>query len=348
MSFERAARRRLTAAAVLLAALAGASAAGAASPGDRAAARQHVSQAEELLKKKGHLAEACQHLQEGERLDPQLPTLMELAECTEQLGKLVEAQEQWTLARDRAKHEEKPQSRARAEARLAALQKRVAHLTLQLAPTAPVGAQVLRDDEPLEPASLSGALPMDPGDHMIVVKVAGHDDAKYAVKLADGDNQTLAITAGPATGARTAAALPPSSSPPAPAPPSPAPAVLPSLAPNPAAEPAQQSAPVATGWWTGPRTAAVISGSAGIVGIGAGSTLYVVGKHDADKRASSVDARLSLGGMSIAAGGVLLVTALVLFASAPSDETHQHAKRTVTPTLLVARSAAVLGAAGEF
>ena len=345
MSFGRATRRRLTAAAVLVAALVGASAATAASPADRAAARQHLSQAEEL-KKKGQLAEACKHLGEGERLDPQLPTLLELAECTEQLGKLVEAQEQWTLARDRAKHDEKPQSRARAEARLAALQKRVAHLTLQLASTAPAGAQVLRDDEPLQPASLSGALPMDPGDHVIVVKVAGHDDAKYAVKLADGDNQTLAIAAGPATGARTAAPAPPPPSSP-PAPPSPSP-VLPSASPNAAAEPTQQSAPPQASWWTGPRTAAVISGSAGIVGIGVGSALYVVGKHDADKRASSVDARLSLGGMSIAGGGVLLVTALVLFASAPSDETHQHAKSTVTPTLLVARSAAVLGAVGEF
>jgi hypothetical protein len=223
----------------------------------------------------------------------------------------------------------------------------VAHLTLQLASTAPAGAQVLRDDQPLEPASLSSALPMDPGDHVIVVKVAGHDDAKYAVKLADGDNQTLAIAAGPATGARTAAPAPPPSSSPA-APPSPSPTVLPSASPNAAAEPTQQGAPPQASFWTGPRTAAVISGSAGIVGIGVGSALYVVAKHDDDKRASSVDARLSLGGMSIAAGGVLLVTALVLFASAPSDETHQHAKSTVTPTLLVARSAAVLGAAGEF
>jgi hypothetical protein len=159
-----------------------------------------LSQAEEL-KGRGQVAEACKHLEEVERLDPKLPTVIELAECSEQIGKLVEAQGQWALARDRAKHDEKPQSRARAEQRLAALEKRLAHLTLQLAANA-AGAQVLRDDVPLDPALLAGALTTNPGDHVIVVRLAGHDDAKYAVKLADGDNQTLPIAAGPATGSQ--------------------------------------------------------------------------------------------------------------------------------------------------
>ena len=196
MSRSRATRRGLTAA-LLVAVLAGASAAGAASPESRAAARQHLSQAEKL-KKRGKLAEACQELEQVERLDPKLPTLIELAECTEQLGKVVEAQTWWALARDRAKRDEKPQSKAKAEARLAATQKRVAHLTLQLAANAPAGVQVLSDDEALDAASLGSARPMNPGEHVIVVKAAGHDDAKYSVKLADGDNQTLAIAAGPA------------------------------------------------------------------------------------------------------------------------------------------------------
>ena len=343
MSFGRATRRGLTAAALLVTALAVRSAAGAGSASDRAAARQHLSQAEEL-KKHGRLAEACKQVEESERLDPQLPTLMELAECNEQLGKLVESQRLWALARDRAKHDEKPQSRARAEARLAAVQKRVAQLTLQLA-NAPAGVQVLRDDVPLEPASLAGPLPMDPGDHVIVVKLAGHDDAKYAVTLASGDQQTLAIAAGLASGAQSAA--PPPSAPasalsgalPSPPPPSPSFSV--------AVESIQAAQPSAS-WWTGPRTAGVILGSAGIVGIGVGSALCVIGKRDADRRGATFDERLAFGGISLASGGVLLLTSAVLFASAPGDESHQHARIPVSPTLLVAHSAAVLGAAGEF
>ena len=65
MSFGRATRRGLTAAALLVTALSGRSAAGAGSAGDRAAARQHLSQAEEL-KKHGRLAEACKQVEEGE------------------------------------------------------------------------------------------------------------------------------------------------------------------------------------------------------------------------------------------------------------------------------------------
>lgn len=336
MPFERATRRGVAAAAVLVAALAG-TPARAASPENRAAAQKHLSQAQEL-KKQRQLAAACQHLEEAERLDPKLPTLIELAECSEQLGKLVEAQAQWALARDRAKRDEKPQSRARAESRLAAVEKRVAHLTLQLAPNAPAGTQVLRDDVPLEPASLTSALPLNPGEHVIVVKLAGHDDAKYAVKLGDGDTQSLLIAPGPATAARGSL--------PAPAPAAP----LPSLAPPGVApsSPPLPAAPPATGWWTGPRTTGAILGAAGLVGIGAGTALCVVGNADAKSRGSKVDSRLAGGLISVASGSVLLVTAVVLFVSAPSDEAAQQARISVTPTLLVGRSGTVLGAVGEF
>jgi hypothetical protein len=275
-------------------------------------------------------------LAEAVQRDPKLPALIALAECSEQAGNLIDAEAQWTLARDRAKHDEKPQSKARAEARLAAVQKSVARLTLQLAANAPAGVQVLRDDVPLEPASLAGALPMNPGDHVIVVKLAGHEDAKYSIKLTDGDNQTLAIAVGPATAA--AATSPPLSAPP--------PAMPTPLSATSAASPPAPPPPV--GWWSTQRTTGVILGSAGIVGIGVGSALCIVGSHAAKKRGSNVDMRTSLGAMSAASGGVLLVTALVLLASAPSDEAAQHAGLTLTPTLMLGRNGTVLGATGAF
>src|SRR5690348_586202 len=77
-----------------------------AGPDDRAAARQHQKQADDL-KKQGKLAEACKHLEEVARLDAKLPTLIELAECSEDSGNLVAAEGQWAAARDRAKHDEK-------------------------------------------------------------------------------------------------------------------------------------------------------------------------------------------------------------------------------------------------
>ena len=340
MSRERA--RRSLVAATLVTALAGASAAHAASPEDRAAARQHYNQAEQL-KKKGQLAEACKHLEEVERLDPKLPTLLELAECTEQAGEVVEAQAWWALARDRAKHDEKPQSRARAESRLAAVQKRVAHLTLQLASTAS-GAQVLCDDAAIEPATLTSSLPMNPGDHVVVVKLAGHDDAKYPIKLADGDNQTLAIAPGPAGGHQAVAAP----APPPPPLPTPLPSAGPSSAPKVDTAASPQEAPAAKGWWTGERTTGVLLGAVGLVAIGGGTALCVVANNDSKGRGVAGDQRLAFGGISIAGGGVLFISGLLLLAGASSDAAAQHAQLRVAPTMLFARDATVLGAAGEF
>jgi hypothetical protein len=336
MSCSRATRRGLTAA-LLIAALAGASAAGAASPENRAAARQHLSQAEKL-KKRGQLAEACLELEHVERLDPKLPTLIELAECTEQLGKVVEARAWWTLARDRAKRDEKPQSKAKAEARLAATQKRVAHLTLQLAANSPADVQVLSDDAALDAASLGSARPMNPGEHVIVVKAAGHDDAKYAVKLGDGDNQTLAIAVGPAA-SRTSPAVAAAVAPVVPVPTPPATPVAAPASPGPTAV---QDAPPATGWWSEQRSAGVIFGAAGIVALGAGSALCIAAKGDVSDR------RLTGGGISLAAGGVLFLSGVVLLISAPSTDPAQQARPTLIPTLHVARESAVFGAGGEF
>jgi hypothetical protein len=326
ISFNRVTPRGLTATAVLFAALAATPVAHAASAEDRAAARTHLTQAQDL-KKQGQLAEALVHFLEVERLDPKLPTLIELAECEEQLGKLVEAQAHWAAARDRAAHDEKPQSKAKAEQRLAAVEKRVAHLTLQLAGDTPAGAQVFRDDALLEPASLGTAVPANPGDHVVLVKVAGHDDAKYAVKLADGDNQTLPIAAGPATASQ------------APPPPPPPPKVV--------AQPSVDTAQLSSSG-SGQRTTGLILGAVGVVGVGVGSYLWNDGWRNSNMLGPSADRNLLLGQISVIGGGVLLVTGVVLFATAPSGEAPKNARLPIAPTLTIGRNATVLGAAGEF
>lgn len=333
MACERATRSGFAAAAALVVMLGSTSVVQGATPEGRASARQHLSRAEEL-KKQGKLAEACAELQEVERLDSKLPTLLDLAECTESLGKLIEAQAHWALARDRAKHDEKPQSRSRAEARLAAVQKRVPHLTLQLAASVPAGAQVLVDDVAVESASLANALPINPGDHVVLVKVSGHDDAKYNVKLAEGANQSLSVAAGPASGSQASPAA-------APAPVTSTPALAPALPP--ASANAPPPGQPAAGWWTAPRKAGVIFGSLGLVAIGAGSALVASGDSG-----GHVDQPATLGGISIVTGGAMFISGLVLLASAPREDAPQRARLLVTPTLVLAQNATLLGAAGEF
>ena len=325
LSFKRATPRGLTAAAVVCAALAASSAAHAGSAEDRASAREHLTQAQDL-KKQGKLAEALPHFEEVERLDPKLPTLMDLADCEEQLGKLVEAQAHWAAARDRAKHDERPQSKARAEERLAAVEKRLAHLTLLLAADTPAGAQVFRDDVLVEQGSLGSAVVANPGDHQVVVKVPAHEDAKYAVKLADGDNQTLSITAGRSTAAQ------------APPPPPPPPKV--------AVQPTTQD--VSAGSGSGRRTFGLILGAGGIVGVGAGSFLWSTGYRNGNSLGPTADQQLLAGQILVISGGALLVTGIVLFATAPSGEAPKTARLSITPTLALGHHATVLGATGEF
>lgn len=298
----------------------------AATPEDRAAAKQHLTQAQEA-KKAGQLAEACGHLEEVERLDPKLPTLLELADCTEQLGKLVEARAHWAAARDRAKQLEKPQSRARAEERLAAVEKRVAHLTLQLAANTPAEAQVLRDDVALEPATLASAQALNPGDHVVVVKLAGHDDAKYDVKLAEGDNQTLTIAPGPATA-------------PPPAPPPPPPQVV--------APPPKLAVDSSSLAGSGQRTVGLITGGVGLVSIGIGAPLWFVGYRDGNSLGPTADQQLLAGQILVIGGGALLATGAVLFFTAPSGSSSDRASVPVVPTLAIGSSTAVVGAAGAF
>jgi hypothetical protein len=324
MSFIGVRPRGFTAAAVLLAAVAGTSAARAGSAEDRTAAREHLTQAQDL-KKQGQLAEALSHYQESERLEPKLTTALDLADCAEQLGKLVEAQGYWAAARDMAKHDEKPQSKARAEQRLAAVEKRIAHLTLLLAADTPAGAQVFRDEALLEPAAVGTAVPANPGDHTVVVKAAGHDDATYAVKLADGDNQTLSITAGRAT-----APL---------APPPPPPKVV-APPPPPVVEVSSSG--------SGQRTLGLILGAGGIVGVGVGSVLWSVGYRDGNSLGPTADQQLLAGQISVIGGGALLVTGIVLFATAPSGDAPKAARLPITPTFAVGRGSTVLGAVGEF
>jgi hypothetical protein len=121
---------------------------------------------------------------------------------------------------------------------------------------------------------------------------------------------------------------------------------LTSTAPKAAAEPTKQDgatsgAPV--GWWTTEHKAGVILGLVGAAAIGGGSALCVLAGKGSKK--GNATSELALGGISIAGGGVLLVSGLVLLTT---KDDSQHASFRVAPTLALARDVTVLGAAGEF
>jgi hypothetical protein len=239
---------------------------------------------------------------------------------------LEDAKTHWAAARDRAAQAGAGNTKQRAEERIAAIEKRTPHLTLQASAPLPAGAQVTCDGTAVDPASLGTAVVLNPGDHTIVVKVPGHADASYAVKLADGDNQTLAIAPGAANA--PAAAPPP---------------------PPPAPKPAQQSAQVSVGSGSGSptrRTVGLVASVVGVAGVAVGVPLWYVGWRDSNSLGPDADRNQLVGAIATIGGGALLVTGVVLLVTSPSDT--QTGKLRVVPSVAVGNNSTIVGAVGRF
>ena len=130
-----------------------------ASAGDAAAAEKLFTQARALIDQ-GRWAEACPKLEESNRLDEAVGTLLNLAACYEHVGKTASA---WaTYTRVAAM----PTSGVRASfarAHAAALEPQLPKLTIR----APAGATVRRDGAAVASATFDVPIPVDPGRHVV-------------------------------------------------------------------------------------------------------------------------------------------------------------------------------------
>ncbi len=167
-----------------------------------AAADEHDAAASEALFREGRrlmksrdFASACPRLEESFRLDPATGTLINLADCEEQIGRTASAWQHWRAAADRLAAGDK--RRAVAVQRAAALEKVLARLTIELAPSAPPDARVMRDGTVLGEPSLKVALPADPGRHVVVVSAGGRQDREIEVTIQDREHRTLVVEPGP-------------------------------------------------------------------------------------------------------------------------------------------------------
>jgi hypothetical protein len=155
---------------------------------------------------KGDWATACPKFAESQRLDPAPGTLLNLADCEEHLGQTAFAWEHFKTAMETL-----PSTDDRvpfAKQRMASLEKQVPHLTLSAAPDLPANAKVLRDDVQLSSASFGLALPVNPGQHSIVVSAPGHKDKTIAVTLKPGESQTVTLSLADADASGAAPAAP--------------------------------------------------------------------------------------------------------------------------------------------
>jgi hypothetical protein len=160
---------------------------------DRAAAAALFKAGRKAMKE-GDYQTACTKFEESQRYDPAAGTLLNLANCKEKLGLLATAWELFDAAVERL-----PAGDNRikiAQKRRDAIKPRLPYLKIELEPAAPLQTQVTRDGIEVGSASFGLSIPVDPGEHQVVVKAEGHQERRYEVALQEGEQKTLKVAPG--------------------------------------------------------------------------------------------------------------------------------------------------------
>lgn len=161
---------------------------------DPAAAEELFRQGRVAAEKRDYLT-ACEKFRESNRLDPALGTLFNIADCEEKLGRLATS---WTLFREVAQRLPRDdERRAIALQRGQALEARVPRLSVHLLSAARPQLVVRRDGVELGSASLDTWLPVDPGEHVVVVSAPGTESASFVARVGEGERSQLDVQVGP-------------------------------------------------------------------------------------------------------------------------------------------------------
>jgi hypothetical protein len=187
---------------------------------DKAAADAAFDDAKRLVAA-GKIAEACPKFEVSYNEDPQLGSLLNLADCHERVGRLATARAEFRSAIELA-HRLRDAREKYASSRAAALDGRVAHVVLHAQP----GVQVRLDDRDVT-AMLDSDLPIDAGHHVLATKSsAGAWTGPLDVE-ADGVRRELVVPpVGEAPAPSPASAPPPHVEPAQPMPAQPMPAII--------------------------------------------------------------------------------------------------------------------------
>ncbi|HEY4106763.1 MAG TPA: hypothetical protein VGM44_22840, partial [Polyangiaceae bacterium] len=235
-----------------------------ASAAQKAAAEALFDDAVKAMKNNRY-ADACPKLEESQRIDPGIGTLLYLGECYEKTGRSASA---WAIFREAASSAQAKGETERARVatdRADRLQAGLSKLTIAVAPETAhlAGLHVTRDNVPVESSLFGIAIPVDPGKYHISASADGYESYQTELEVsANADAKSTQIPAlkplaPPALAPAAAASAAPSG-----APNSTSPVVTPT---NPTSPAATDSAPNSL------RTAAFVSGALGIVGLGVGS-----------------------------------------------------------------------------
>jgi hypothetical protein len=157
------------------------------SASDKASAEALFDQGVRLMKQNS-FNDACPKLEESERIDPAVGTLLYLGECYERVGKTASA---WATFREAASlaSNSNQLDRARvASSRAQDLEPKLSRLSIELAPEVAhiTGVTVKRSGQRLEPSLYSTPLPVDPGEYRIEVSAPGYETWSAPIKVEAG------------------------------------------------------------------------------------------------------------------------------------------------------------------
>ncbi len=228
-------------------------------------ARADQATAEALFKegrrlfKEGKLDEACPKLAESQRLDPSSGTLLNLAACHEEQGKLASAWAEFLAASRLARSRNEGVRAQEATRRASVLEPKLSTLTVRARADVP-GLAVKRNGELVEAAQLGVRLPVDPGEYVITAEAPGRAAFRATVIVKpNADGASIEV--------------PPLAAEPSAPPPPAAPAALTPATPAPA------GAPAAEAGGRGGRARPVlgyVAGGVGLAALGVGVTFGVM------------------------------------------------------------------------
>lgn len=127
------------------------------------------------LMDRGDYAAACAKFEASQKLDAGVGTMLNLADCYEKSGRTASAWAEYREVVPLARAAGSEERAVLAEARAKALEPDLSTLTIHVSETPPgVRLEVLRDGLPVDPAMFSTAIPVDPGQHEVVVRAPGY------------------------------------------------------------------------------------------------------------------------------------------------------------------------------
>ena len=276
------------------------------------------------LMRLGKYSDACPKLEESQRIDPGIGTLMYLGECYENIGRTASAWASFREAASKAGAEGQAERAKAATERAARLEAKLAYLTIQVAPEtrAIPGLSVRLGQAVLGAESFGTAVPVDPGATRIEVGAPGHASFSATLNVDPGNRYEFNV---PMLAQQPTAAPSPAQPTPAPA----GPAALPSSAP---VEHRSNSQAL--------RTTSYVVGGVGLASIAVGSVfgLRAISKNNdatdgtckngvcqqKSDYQSSQDANKAavLSNVFFGVGGVALATGVVMYLLSPSHAEH--------------------------